>query len=75
MAFDYGDHEEDSATPTPGIWPARADAFSSYRAGFEIRTYRLCRRVLLYHTLPELGEAPCLVRSVVLTYDGRDTGG
>ncbi len=46
VVFDYGD-------PTPGdpeavgLWTARPDPFSGYRAGFEVRTYRLCRRVLL----------------------------
>ena len=29
--------------------PLRKDAFSNYRAGFEVRTHRLCRRVLMYH--------------------------
>lgn len=29
--------------------PVRGDAFSSYRAGFEVRTRRLCRRVVMYH--------------------------
>ncbi|MEJ7711923.1 MAG: SpvB/TcaC N-terminal domain-containing protein [Pyrinomonadaceae bacterium] len=30
-------------------WLCRPDAFSTYRAGFEIRTSRLCRRVLMFH--------------------------
>uniref|UniRef100_UPI000A4976B9 SpvB/TcaC N-terminal domain-containing protein n=1 Tax=Aeromonas sp. EERV15 TaxID=1833892 RepID=UPI000A4976B9 len=69
VVFDYGEH--DAAEPTPvgsAPWPVRQDPFSVYRAGFEIRTYRLCRRVLMYHHMPELGEAPCLVRSLDLTY-------
>ncbi|MGE5827513.1 MAG: SpvB/TcaC N-terminal domain-containing protein, partial [Micromonosporaceae bacterium] len=44
VVFDYGDYDE---TPRPApdhAWPARPDAHSVYRAGFEIRTYRLCRR-------------------------------
>jgi RHS repeat-associated protein len=54
----------------PGTWPARQDPFSSYRAGFEARTYRLCRQVLMFHHFPdELGIADCLVRSIDLTYD------
>ncbi|NJL73003.1 MAG: hypothetical protein HC888_16370 [Candidatus Competibacteraceae bacterium] len=44
-------------------WPARLDTFSTYRPGFEVRTRRLCRRVLMFHRFPELGEAPCLVAS------------
>lgn len=70
IVFDYGEH--DLTTPTPQedmTWPARPDAFSTYRAGFEIRTYRLCRRVLLFHRFPDesIGQA-CLVRSTDLTY-------
>src|SRR5690606_5005925 len=50
VVFDYGEH--DASVPTPDeatTWPARQDPFSLYRAGFEIRTYRLCRRVLMFH--------------------------
>ena len=54
----------------PGDWPCRDDPFSSYRAGFEVRTYRLCRRVLMFHQFP--GEpgigADCLVRSIDFGY-------
>lgn len=69
LVFDYGDHSEsqpDSAIQQP--WPCRLDPFSDYRAGFEIRTYRLCRRVLAFHYFKELNDglnaAPCLVRSL-----------
>jgi RHS repeat-associated protein len=52
------------------LWPARQDPFSSYRAGFEVRTYRLCRRVLMFHHFPdELGAEDYLVRSTNFTYD------
>src|SRR5262249_50797171 len=57
--FDYGEghyaaqpadaqgREYVNATPIadPTKWPARQDPFSRYRAGFGVRTYRLCRRV------------------------------
>jgi hypothetical protein len=33
----------------------RPDAFSTYRAGFEVRTQRLCRRVLMFHRMDEAG--------------------
>ncbi|MEZ0109732.1 RHS repeat-associated protein [Catenulispora sp. EB89] len=68
--FDYGDH--DVLVPTPsesGPWSVRADPFSSRRPGFELRTYRLCRRVLMFHTFAELGPDPVLVRSLDLLYD------
>lgn len=61
--FDYGDE-------VPGeAWGVRDDAFSSYRSGFEIRTCRLLRRVLMYHRFDELaGGAASLVRSLDLDY-------
>ncbi|MGI8960801.1 MAG: SpvB/TcaC N-terminal domain-containing protein [Bryobacteraceae bacterium] len=50
-------------------WLARQDPFSQYRAGFEIRTYRLCCRVLMFHHFPlELGLDDCLVRSTEFSY-------
>ncbi|MBE7170548.1 MAG: hypothetical protein INR73_08155 [Williamsia sp.] len=70
LVLDYGEH--DSANPQPGDdngWPCRKDAFSDYRAGFEIRTYRLCRRILMFHHFPELGVQPCLVRSIGFEYN------
>ena len=44
VVLDYGEHH--ALTPGPGdagIWPVRSDPFSSYRAGFEVRTYRICQ--------------------------------
>ncbi|RKG52236.1 hypothetical protein D7X30_34160 [Corallococcus sp. AB011P] len=72
VVFDYGEH--DRAAPTPDDaqatpWSLRPDPFSVHRAGFEVRTYRLCRRVLMFHRFAELGETPCLVRSTDFTYD------
>jgi RHS repeat-associated protein len=71
VVLDYGEH--DMARPEPDVetsaWRARSDPFSDYRAGFELRTRRLCRRVLMFHRFPELGPAPCLVRSTDLTFE------
>jgi RHS repeat-associated protein len=70
VVFDYGEH--DSTIPTPGEvqpWLVRPDPFSSFRSCFEVRTYRLCQRVLMFHSFTELGETPCLVRSVDFQYD------
>ncbi|MEX1363867.1 MAG: SpvB/TcaC N-terminal domain-containing protein, partial [Nannocystaceae bacterium] len=75
VVFDYGEYghetgEQVFATPTEERpWPVRADAFSSFRAGFDLRTRRLCRRVLMFHHLAELGPEPTLVRSTDLSYD------
>lgn len=69
--FDYGDHDASVPTPAASIsWPARHDPFSSYRAGFEIRTYRICQRVLMFHHFAdEAGVGrDCLVRSTDFTY-------
>jgi RHS repeat-associated protein len=59
--------------PTSAKWSARVDPFSTYRAGFEIRTYRLCQRVLMFHHFAaELGNPDCLVRSTDFTYSYED---
>ena len=57
-----------AASAAASSWPVRKDPFSSYRAGFEVRSYRLCRRVLMFHSFPELGTTPCLARSTDITY-------
>ena len=71
LVLDYGEHDAD--TPERDDlrqWSSRDDPFSSYRAGFEVRTTRLCQRVLMFHSFE--GEAgvdnDCLVRSTDFTY-------
>jgi RHS repeat-associated protein len=49
-------------------WSGRPDPFSSYRSTFEIRTYRRCQRVMMFHRFPELGTEPYLVRSTDFSY-------
>jgi RHS repeat-associated protein len=70
LVFDYGDHTGDPS-PAPNVTkPCRVDPFSSYRSGFEVRTYRLCRRVLMFHRFQtELGQADEIVRALGFTYD------
>jgi len=54
VVLDYGDHRLNAPTPVPDqAWPVRPDPFSAYRAGFEVRTYRRCKRVLLFHNFPD----------------------
>jgi len=53
-------------------WSVRPDPFSSYRSGFEVRTYRRCRRVLMFHHFDELGSEPYLVRSTEFEYADLD---
>jgi RHS repeat-associated protein len=67
--LDYGDHFYESCQPqVQQPWPCRLDPFSDYRAGFEIRTYRLCKRILMFHHFKELNDgitpAPYLVKSL-----------
>ncbi len=51
-------------------WTVRPDPFSSYRAGFEVRTYRRCHRVLMFHHFPAV--AADAARGIATTdgYDG-----
>jgi RHS repeat-associated protein len=73
VVFDYGEHDEQAPTPQEvAPWSYRIDPFSWYRPGFEVRTTRLCRRVLIFHHFanePDIG-TDCLVRSTDLTYLG-----
>jgi RHS repeat-associated protein len=73
--LDYGDHDPDAPTPTAARpWLCRRDPSSTYKPGFEVRTYRLCQRILMFHHFsedPDVGP-DCLVSSTDLTYNGVD---
>lgn len=79
IVFDYGDHTGEQPTPEPTrTWPERRDSFTTCRPGFEVRTRRLCRRVLLFHHFPDAAAAgpnepaigrDCLVRATEFAYD------
>ncbi len=76
LVLDYGEH--DLTVPTPAeetTWPCRPDPFSTYRSCFEVRTYRTCRRLLMFHQMAELRASPVLVRSTDLTYQTSDAPG
>ena len=84
VLFDYEDLPETPDIPfirtnfpektSSEEWPVRDDTFSSFRAGFEIRTLRRCNRILMLHHFTELEGAP-LVKSTDFTYDhNKDTG-
>jgi hypothetical protein len=82
VVFDYGEQRYREEPPeADGVvcaqataeprrpWPVRQDPFSVFRSGFEVRTYRLCRHVLMFHHFPEhLGAAECLVKSTTFGY-------
>jgi Salmonella virulence plasmid 65kDa B protein len=51
-------------------WRVRSDPFSTHRAAFEVRSYRLCERALVFHHFPnELGRDDYLVSSTDFDYD------
>ena len=71
VVFDFGDHDGDMPTPEEtSAWTVRPDPFSTYRAGFEVRAYRRCRRILMFHHFPDVESIgmDCLVRSTDLAY-------
>lgn len=75
IVFDYGDHRANNPTPVRNaaldpVWPVRPDPFSTYRSGFEVRAYRRCRRVLMFHQFAGQGvfNNATLVRSTDFTY-------
>jgi len=89
LVMDYGEHKEpDNEEQTPAFeeirfWDARPDPFSSFRPGFEIRTYRLCQRILMFHHFEEEVQfagtpeetgfgSQYLVRSQELNYEPSD---
>lgn len=72
--LDYGEHTEPSAEESAD-WQVRHDSFSTYRAGFEIRTYRRCERVLLFHQFEnELAIEREPVAALVFEYDDQTAG-
>jgi len=71
VVFDYGEHDTNNPHPNNSSdWDSRSDSFSNYRPGFEVRTTRLCKRVLMFHHFEdETGVGNnCLVRSTDFSY-------
>jgi RHS repeat-associated protein len=67
--FDYGEYNTNAPYDKINTWNCRKDAFSEYNTGFEIRTTRLSKRVLLFHYFSELPGGSALVKSVEFEYD------
>lgn len=67
--FDYGEYNTNAPYDKINTWNFRKDAFSEYKAGFEIRTTRLCKRILLFHYFSELPGGSALVKSLNFGYD------
>jgi hypothetical protein len=68
--FNYSEHYlEHPNIYNYSAWLARENPFSIYVTIFEVRTYRLCRRILMFHYFPEeLGLEAYLVSSTNITY-------
>lgn len=69
VLFDYGKVDDLEARDIP--WTCRPDPFSTYRAGFEIRSYRLCHRIRMFHHFAHGvggGDTGYLVRSTCFEY-------
>lgn len=75
LLFDYGQVSLTDPADQSGNWAYRNDPHSDYRAGFELRTMRLCRRVLLYHQFHDQFDGKAvLVQSLALHYQPSATG-
>ncbi|MCW1830151.1 virulence protein [Enterobacter asburiae] len=80
LVLDYGERAKDVDSvpawlaPGDGDWLCRQDRFSSWDAGFELRTRRLCHQVLMYHAVTALagvetaGDTPTLISRLLLEY-------
>ncbi|PEX03839.1 toxin [Bacillus cereus] len=73
VMLDYGESDISVNVPPQytyqGQWLGRADCFSRYEYGFEVRTCRLCRQILMFHNFTDLSEDPALVWRMQLEYD------
>ncbi len=70
VLFDYGERNWDEpAYASTNSWQVRKDPFSSFQAGFEIRTQRLCRGIFLFHRFEHIQPEPFLVRAFRFGYE------
>lgn len=73
LVLDHGEHEgtpPSRAESETQKWAVRSDPHSRYRAGFDVRCYRLCQRALVYHRFPTAADGDArLARSVEFEYD------
>ena len=75
VVFDYGEHDVEFPTPKEiRAWRSRQDPITSCVSGFEVRSYRLCRRILMFHHMQEkLERNNVLVASSDFAYDENPT--
>lgn len=75
LCFDYGERStalnEKPAYRITKALPVRSDPFSDFSYGYELRTRRLCRQILMFHDFPDetsMGPEPVLVRRCLIEY-------
>ncbi len=74
--FDYGQFDTNSPYSLNSVWDFRTDPFSEYKPGFEIRTTRLCKRILTFHYFTgELVDDSALVKSLDFVYNDNSNEG
>ncbi len=66
VVLDHGEHNLALTNTDPylhdkGQWSVRQDSYSNYRMGFEVRTHRLCRNILLFHRFDELSSSKAVL--------------
>lgn len=84
LVFDYVERRSALATypqwTSHSAWALRKDCFSVFHYGFELRTRRLCRQVLMFHRIESLekqmalAETPELVARLTLNYAESGSG-
>ncbi|KYG13789.1 hypothetical protein FVEG_14026 [Fusarium verticillioides 7600] len=79
IVLDYGEHDLQCPTTLESSlpWSVRQDPFSTGSRGFEVRSLRLCRRVLMFHHFSEpgeLGREDYLVASMEINYQESPAG-
>lgn len=69
ILFDYGEYTLPSLDPS-GQWTVRSDPFATYRPGFELKTWRLCRNILTVRNFPDEPDVGrCLSQVMALTHE------
>lgn len=72
--FGYGQYDispgnlDPYQVPIGNTWSCRADSFSDFTPGFEIRTHRLCIQIMEFHLFTELSPNPILTQVFSLNY-------
>jgi RHS repeat-associated protein len=78
LVFDYGEYQTRQYTnceqQSGATWLKRQDPFSVNNPGFEVRTYRLCRRLLIYHHFDELSTPTSLTGIFECKYNESESG-